>query len=135
MAGVLGGVLAAGWAAVAVAFALPALTGSPPHNVGDAVALAIVVIGVLLLGAVNLLGARAVWRGEAPRRASTGALCTVVVAGWPAVTALTRGLDGVLDPTGAAALALTIVGGATLILLHQARMDAIARESDPAAHS
>ncbi|SHM29357.1 hypothetical protein [Cryptosporangium aurantiacum] len=127
-AGVLGAVLSLGWAAVAVAFVLPAFTGSPPTTTGDGVALGIVVLGVLLLAAIAAVGARAAWKhafyGEAeqPRRLMTAGLCTVVIAGWPAVGALTRGADGVLDPTGAAALGLTLLGGITLIVLHRARV-------------
>lgn len=126
IAGLLGAVLSIGWGAVGVAFVLPAFTGSAPTTMGDAVALGIVVLGVLLLAAISAAGARASWKhayyGEPePRRLMTAGLCTVVVAGWPAVGALTRGLDGVLDPTGAAALLLTAVGGAALVVMHRAR--------------
>lgn len=118
----LGAVLALGWAGVAAAFGL-AFTGSPSGDVGDALALAVVVIGVLVLAAVNVVGARAAWRGESTRRLSTGALCTVVLAGWPATTALGRGYSGITDPTGAAALGLTALGGTVLILLARARTE------------
>jgi hypothetical protein len=98
-------------------------TTSPNGDVGDALALSVLVIGVLVLAAVNAVGARAVWRAESTRRLSTGALCTVVLAGWPATTALGRGLSGILDPTGAAALGMTAIGGAVLILLSRARTE------------
>jgi hypothetical protein len=126
-AGLLGSALSIGWVAVAVAFVLPAFTGSPPTSTGDAIALGIVVFGVLFLAAIAAVGARSAWKhafygeDEQPRRLMTAALCTVVIAGWPAVGALTRGVDGIADPTGAAALALTLVGGGTLVVLHRAR--------------
>lgn len=129
-AGLLGAALSIGWAGVAVAFVLPAFTGSPPAAWGEAVALGIVVLGVLVLAALAAVGARAAWKhafygeDEQPRRLMTAALCTVVIAGWPAVGALTRGADGVLDPTGGAALGLTLLGGATLITLHRTRIAA-----------
>ncbi|TQS44229.1 hypothetical protein [Cryptosporangium phraense] len=124
VAGLLGGALALGWAAVAVAFLL---TGSVPSTIGDALALGIVVVGVLVLAALSAVGARAAWKyayydePDEPRRLMIASLCTVVVAGWPAVGALTQGVDGVLDPVGAGALALTALGGATLIVMHRAR--------------
>jgi len=127
-AGLLGAVLSIGWAAVAVAFVLPAFTGSPPTSVGDGVALGIVVLGVLLLAAIAAVGARGAWKhayygeDEQPKRLMTAGLCTVVIAGWPAAGALTRGTEGILDPTGAAALALTLLGGVTLVILHRARL-------------
>ena len=127
-AGLLGAALSIGWVAVAVAFVLPAFTDSPPTSVGDGVALGIVVVGVLLLAAIAAVGARAAWKhafygeDEQPRRLMTAGLCTVVIAGWPAVGALTRGTDGIADPTGAGALALTLLGGATLVTLHRARV-------------
>ncbi|MFI5957322.1 hypothetical protein [Cryptosporangium sp. NPDC051539] len=127
LAGLLGAALALGWTAVAVAFLVPAFTDSAPSTIGDGVALGIVVVGVLVLAALSTVGARAAWKyayydaPEEPRRLMIAALCTVVVAGWPAVGALTRGLDGVTDPTGAGALALTALGGATLIVMHRAR--------------
>lgn len=127
VAGLLGGVLAAGWAGVAAAFVLD-FTSSPNGDVGDALALSVLVIGVLILAAVSAVGARAAWRAESTRRLSTGALCTVVLAGWPATTALGRGLSGILDPTGAAALGMTAIGGAVLILLARARTE-IPRET------
>ncbi|GAA3390931.1 hypothetical protein [Cryptosporangium minutisporangium] len=127
-AGLLGAVLSLGWTAVAVAFVLPAFTGSPPAAVGDGIALGMVVLGVLLLAAIAAVGARAAWKRayhgatEEPRRLMTAGLCTVVLAGWPAVGALTRGVDGILDPTGAGALALTLVGGVTLVVMHRTRV-------------
>ncbi|GAA0280045.1 hypothetical protein GCM10009539_79950 [Cryptosporangium japonicum] len=126
-AGLLGTALSLGWVGVAVAFVLPAFTDSPPSTWGDGVALGIVVFGVLLLAAIAAVGARAAWKhafygeDEQPRRLMTAGLCTVVIAGWPAVGALTRGVDGILDPTGGGALALTALGGATLVVLHRAR--------------
>ncbi|MFG1923591.1 hypothetical protein [Cryptosporangium sp. NPDC048952] len=126
-AGLLGAALSIGWVGVAVAFVLPAFTGSPPGTWGDGVALGIVVFGVLLLAAIAAVGARSAWKhafygeDEQPRRLMTAGLCTVVIAGWPAVGALTRGADGILDPTGAAAIALTAIGGVTLVVLHRAR--------------
>jgi hypothetical protein len=129
-AGVLGAVLSIGWVAVAVAFVLPAFTGSAPTTIGDGVALGIVVFGVLLLAAISAVGARSAWKhayygeSEQPRRLMTAGLCTVVIAGWPAVGALTRGADGILDPTGAAAIALTLLGGVTLVVMQRARVAA-----------
>ena len=123
VAALLGAVLAVGWAGVGAAFVL---FGLPSGDVGDVLALAVVMIGVLVLAAVNVGGARAAWRGESTRRLSTAALCTVVLAGWPAITALGEGYSGITDPTGATALGLTALGGAVLILLARSKREDLA---------
>jgi hypothetical protein len=117
----LGAALTVGWAAVAAAFVAAAVDDPPQRGVGAVLALAVIVLGVLVLAVVTALGARAVWRAESPRRLATGALCSLVIAGWPAMTALGRGLDGISDPVGAAACALTAAAGAILVLLQRAR--------------